>query len=227
MPNVVRETAKSPGKTTDQAPRPSARRKVYVVDDEPAVRASLSELFRSVRVAAETFPSSQAFLDQALEEVPSCLVLDLNLPGPNGLDLQEKLRQEGRDIPIIFITGQGDVPATVRAMKAGALDFLQKPFTDEALLSAVDAALARDEKARAERAQQAVLQERFEGLTPREREVMALVVKGLLNKQIASALGAAEQTIKIHRGRVMAKMRAQSVPDLVHMAEMVQDGKTS
>ena len=226
MPNVVRETAKISGKTTALAPTSSRRRKVFVVDDEPAVRASLSELFRSVRIAAATFPSSQAFLDATPEEVPSCLILDLNLPGPSGLDLQEKLRQEGRDIPIIFITGYGDIPATVRAMKAGAQDFLEKPFTDDRLLEEVHAALARDEKARAERAERAVIQRRFEELTPRERQVMALVVKGLLNKQIASELGAAEQTIKIHRGRVMAKMRAPSVPDLVRLAEMVENQRT-
>ncbi len=227
MLNVVRETAKSAGKTMSVVSPLSARPKVYVVDDDPAVRASLSELFRSTRMAVATFPSSQAFLDQALEDVPSCLILDLNLPGPNGLDIQEKLRQEGRDIPIIFITGFGDVPATVRAMKAGALDFLEKPFTDDRLLEAVHSALARDKNGRAERVERAIIQERFEQLTPRERQVMALVVKGLLNKQIASELGAAEQTIKIHRGRVMAKMRAQSVPDLVRMAGMLQNQRTS
>lgn len=207
-------------------PRLSAAAKVYVVDDDPGVRASLSALFRSVRIPAATFLSSQDFLDATPEAVPSCLILDLNIPGPNGLDLQEKLRREGRDIPIIFITGNGNIPATVRAMKAGALDFLEKPFTDDRLLSAVHSALARDEKARAERAERAVIQGRFEELTRRERQVMALVVKGLLNKQIASELGAAEQTIKIHRGRVMGKMRAQSVPDLVRMAQMVQDERT-
>lgn len=207
-------------------PRLSAAAKVYVVDDDPGVRASLSALFRSVRIPAATFLSSQDFLDATPEAVPSCLILDLNIPGPNGLDLQEKLRGEGRDIPIIFITGNGNIPATVRAMKAGALDFLEKPFTDDRLLSAVHSALARDEKARAERAERAVIQGRFEELTRRERQVMALVVKGLLNKQIASELGAAEQTIKIHRGRVMGKMRAQSVPDLVRMAQMVQDERT-
>jgi FixJ family two-component response regulator len=222
----VRETAKSSGKTAGVEPRLSGRPKVYVVDDDPGVRASLSELFRSARIAAATFPSSQDFLDATPEEVPCCLILDLNLPGPNGLDLQEKLRREGRHIPIIFITGYGDVPATVRAMKAGALDFLEKPFTDDRLLEAVQSALARDEKARAERAERAVVQGRFEELTRRERQVMALVVKGLLNKQIASELGAAEQTIKIHRGRVMAKMKAPSVPDLVRMAEMVDDERT-
>ena len=222
----MRETAKISGKTTGAVPRLSAAAKVYVVDDDSGVRASLSALFRSVRIPAATFPSSQDFLDATPEEVPSCLILDLNIPGPNGLDLQEKLRREGRDIPIIFITGNGNIPATVRAMKAGALDFLEKPFTDDRLLSAVHSALARDEKARAERAERAVIQGRFEELTRRERQVMALVVKGLLNKQIASELGAAEQTIKIHRGRVMGKMRAQSVPDLVHMAEMVQDERS-
>ncbi|MGH9323184.1 MAG: response regulator transcription factor [Vicinamibacteria bacterium] len=229
MWNVVRETTKSSAKTKEGALRLSAHApggKVYVVDDDPAVRASLSELFRSVRLAVATYPSSQAFLDEVLEDVPSCLILDLNLPGPNGLDLQEQLRREGRGIPIIFITGYGDVSATVRAMKSGALDFLEKPFSDDALLSAVSAALARDEGARAARSERAVIQGRFEELTPRERQVMALVVQGLLNKQIASELGAAEQTIKIHRGRVMTKMRAQSVPDLVRMAEMVRDERT-
>lgn len=220
------ETAKISGKTRGAVPRLSAAAKVYVVDDDPGVRASLSALFRSVRIPAATFLSSQDFLDATPEAVPSCLILDLNIPGPNGLDLQEKLRGEGRDIPIIFITGNGNIPATVRAMKAGALDFLEKPFTDDRLLSAVHSALARDEKARAERAERAVIQGRFEELTRRERQVMALVVKGLLNKQIASELGAAEQTIKIHRGRVMGKMRAQSVPDLVRMAQMVQDERT-
>jgi FixJ family two-component response regulator len=227
IPNVVRETVKSSGKTTVVPPGLPTRSKIYVIDDDPAVRSSLAELFRSARIDAATFPSPQDFLDTTPEEVPSCLVLDLNLEGTNGLDLQERLRREGREIPIIFITGFGDIPATVRAMKAGALDFLQKPFTDDALLSAVHSALARDERARGEHAERAVIQERFEELTPREREVMALVVKGLLNKQIAAELGAAEQTIKIHRGRVMAKMRAQSVPDLVHMAEMVQTERTT
>jgi FixJ family two-component response regulator len=222
IPNVVRETVKSSGKTTVVPPGLPTRSKIYVIDDDPAVRSSLAELFRSARIDAATFPSPQDFLDTTPEEVPSCLVLDLNLEGTNGLDLQERLRREGREIPIIFITGFGDIPATVRAMKAGALDFLQKPFTDDALLSAVHSALARDERARGEHAERAVIQERFEELTPREREVMALVVKGLLNKQIAAELGAAQQTIKIHRGRVMAKMRAQSVPDLVRMSELVQ-----
>jgi FixJ family two-component response regulator len=217
----VRETAKSREKTGGTAFHSPAKGKVYVVDDDSAVRASLAQLFRSVRMPVETFPSSAAFLELHPEDVPSCLILDLNLPGPNGLDLQERLRSEGRDIPIIFITGYGDVPATVRAMKGGALDFLEKPFSDDALLEAVREALARDEQARAERAERAVILERFRDLTPREREVMALVVKGLLNKQIAHELGAAEQTIKIHRGRVMAKMKARSVPDLVRMAESI------
>ncbi len=146
---------------------------MYVVDDDAAVRDALSLLFRSVHIPVESFPSSDAFLGRHPEDVPSCLILDLNLPGPNGLDLQERLHKEGRHIPIIFITGDGDVPASVRAMKAGALDFLEKPFSDDTLLKTVREALARDEKARAERAERAVIQERFHELTPREREVMA------------------------------------------------------
>lgn len=220
----MRETAKSAEKILFNSGRSGAalERKVYVVDDDPGVRASLLALFRSVGMAVATFPTSQSFFEQPLEDVASCLILDLNLPGPNGLDLQDELRREGREIPVIFITGYGNVPASVRAMKAGAVDFIEKPFTDDTLLDAVHAALARDEKSRAERREHAGVRERFETLTPRERQVMALVVKGLLNKQIAGELGAAEQTIKIHRGRVMAKMKAQSVPHLVRMGEVVQ-----
>jgi FixJ family two-component response regulator len=205
---VVRDLAGIPGK-------------VFVVDDDPAVRASLDLLFRSVRIPVESFPSSEEFLQKEPEDVPSCLVLDLNLPGPNGLDLQERLLREAREIPIVFITGAGSIPASVAAMKAGAMDFLEKPFSDDALLQAVQRALARDTEARTSRAERAVLLERYHALTPREREVMDLVVKGLLNKQIAFELGAAEQTIKIHRGRVMSKMKAQSVADLVRMAEAI------
>jgi FixJ family two-component response regulator len=217
----VRETTKSAGKIRELGSRRPFQGKVYVVDDDPGVRASLSELFRSVGLPVATFPSSSNFLEQRPDDGPSCLVLDLNLPGANGLELQNQLQREGRDIPIIFITGYGDVPATVRAMKAGALDFIEKPFTDDALLEAVQSAILRDGELRAGRAERAVLRERFESLTPRERQVMALVVKGLLNKQIAFELEAAEQTIKIHRSRVMVKMKAQSVPDLVRMAETI------
>jgi FixJ family two-component response regulator len=164
------------------------------------------------------FPSARAVLDETLEDAASCLVLDLSLPGPSGLEVQETLLRQGREIPIVFITGHGDIPSTVRAMKAGAVDFLEKPFSDDDLLRAIHAALARDRRARVERAEVAAIRERFESLTAREREVMALVVKGLLNKQIGGELGSTEGTIKVHRGRVMAKMEATSVPDLVGMA---------
>ena len=215
----MREVGESDRRAVSATGGPSSRGKVYIIDDDPAVRDALSLLFRSVGVPAESFPSPREFLSRKLEEVPSCLVLDLELPATNGLELQDRLRNEGREIPIIFITGYGSVPASVRALKAGALDFLEKPFSEEALLAAVEEALRRDERARTERAERARIQERYRELTPREREVMGLVVKGLLNKQIAFELGAAERTIKIHRGRVMAKMKAQSVPDLVRMAE--------
>jgi FixJ family two-component response regulator len=200
------------------APSSEAEERVYVVDDDPAVREALSRLMRSAGLGARCFPSAQAFLDQALEDVPSCLVLDLGLPDASGLELQETLGRMGRDIPIVFITGHGDIPTTVRALKSGALDFLEKPFSDDDLLRAIRAALATDRRARAQRAEIALIRKRFETLTPREREVMALVIKGLLNKQIGGELGATEGTVKVHRGRVMAKMEASSVPELLGMA---------
>jgi FixJ family two-component response regulator len=166
----------------------------------------------------ETFRSAKDFLAYEMSDRPACLVLDMLLPGPSGLDLQRSLRQSGRDIPIVFITGHGDVPTSVRAMKGGAVDFLQKPFRDGELLDCVQRALRRSRQRGAERAERAELQHRFDVLTPREREVLALVVTGKPNKQIAAALGIAEKTIKVHRGRVMDKMQAASVADLVRMA---------
>ena len=199
---------------------------VYVVDDDEAVRRSLARLIRSVGLAVETFPSAKAFLEHPLPDRPSCLVLDLRLPGPSGLDLQTVLGEAQRTLPIIFITGHGSVPTSVRAMKAGALDFLQKPFNDQDLLNAVHRGLTRSRAAWAEGTERAALQRRVDLLTARERQVLTLVVTGRLNKQIAAELGAAEKTIKVHRGRVMKKMQAESVADLVRMAEKVDLGET-
>jgi FixJ family two-component response regulator len=195
---------------------------VYIVDDDPSVRRALARLVRSVGLQVETFPSAKTFLDHPAPDRPACLVLDIRLPGPSGLDLQSTLIQTRRDIPIIFITGHGDVPTSVRAMKGGAVDFLQKPFNDQDLLDCIHHAILMARQQRIERAERAELQSRFATLTPREREVLALVVTGILNKQIADRLGIAEKTTKVHRGRVMDKMQAQSVPDLVQMAEKLK-----
>jgi FixJ family two-component response regulator len=192
---------------------------VYVVDDDESVCRALARLFRAVGLSAETFRSAKAFLDHAAPDRPECLVLDVRLPGPSGLDLQEALRQAGRDLPIVFITGHGDVPSSVRAMKGGAVDFLQKPFNDQELLDCVQRALTRSREQRVERAERHEINGRLDTLTPREREVLLQVVTGKLNKQIAGDLGIAEKTIKVHRGRVMQKMRANSVADLVRMVE--------
>jgi FixJ family two-component response regulator len=194
---------------------------VYVVDDDESVRRSLSRLLRSAGLNVETFPSAQAFLSRELPDRTACLVLDVRLPGLSGLDLQAALKQAGRAMPIVFISGSSDVPVSVRAMKEGALDFLQKPFDDDELLSAIAGALARGRTARALRDESALVRQRFETLTPRERQVLGQVIAGLLNKQIAANLGAAEKTIKIHRGRVMQKMAAGSVADLVRMAQRI------
>ena len=192
---------------------------VYVVDDDPSVRRALSRLLHSVGLEALTFPSAQAFLAFTPSDRPACLVLDVRLPGPSGLDLQSALSQADRQVPIVFITGHGTVPTSVRAMKGGAVDFLQKPFNDQELLDSVQRALRRSGVERAGRAERAELERRVESLTPREREVLTLVVAGMLNKQIADKLGIAEKTIKVHRGRVMEKMQAESIADLVRMSE--------
>jgi len=194
---------------------------VYVVDDDESVRRSLSRLLRSAGLNVETFPSAQAFLSRELPDRTACLVLDVRLPGLSGLDLQAALKQAGRAMPIVFISGSSDVPVSVQAMKEGAIDFLQKPFDDDQLLSAIAGALARGRTARALRDERALVRQRFETLTPRERQVLGQVIAGLLNKQIAANLGAAEKTIKIHRGRVMQKMGAGSVADLVRMAQRI------
>jgi FixJ family two-component response regulator len=194
---------------------------VYVVDDDDSVRAALARLVRSVGLKAETFPSAKAFLEQKLPDRTACLVLDVRLPGSSGLDLQTALGQAQQIMPIIFITGYGNVPVSVRAMKGGALDFLEKPFNDEELLDAIRRALARSDQARSENAERTALQLRLNSLTAREREVLGLVITGMLNKQIAAELGAAEKTIKVHRGRVMKKMAADSVAELVRIAQKI------
>jgi FixJ family two-component response regulator len=195
---------------------------VYVVEDDEAVRRSLARLIRTVGLSVETFPSAKAFLDTPRPDRPACLVLDVRLPGPSGLELQAALGESQRAMPIIFITGHGNVPMSVQAMKSGAFDFLQKPFDDQELLGAIQRALDRSREARAENAERAAIGRRVQTLTPREREVLRLVVRGMLNKQIALRLGAAEKTIKVHRGRVMRKMAAESVADLVRMAQRIE-----
>jgi FixJ family two-component response regulator len=192
---------------------------VFVVDDDVSARTSLSNLFRSVRLRVEVFGSATEFLQHRLPDVPCCLVLDIRLPGISGLEFQSELAQAGIHMPIIFVTGHGDVPMTVRAMKAGAVDFLTKPFRDQDMLDAVAAAIERDRKRWATEKAVANLRTRFEALSPREREVMTLVTAGLMNKQIAAETGLAEITVKIHRGKVKKKMDARSLADLVRMAE--------
>jgi FixJ family two-component response regulator len=192
---------------------------VFVVDDDWSVRKSLARLLRSAGYHAETFATAVEFLDhRRVRDTPGCLVLDVQLPGLNGLELQRELLDSSSPIPIIFITGHGDIPMSVMAMKAGAVDFLSKPFSDRALLDAIGEAIASGRRKRAEYAERDAIQERYERLTAREREVMAQVVRGLPNKQIASKLGIGEKTIKVHRGRVMSKMQVRSVAELVRAA---------
>ena len=192
---------------------------VFVVDDDAPMRESLQNLLRSVGLRVEAFASAQEFLHSTRPDVPGCLVLDVRLPGLSGLELQQRLAEADIEIPIIFITGHGDIPMSVRAMKAGAVEFLTKPFRDQELLDAIQQALARDRHARDQRAEIAALRRRFDSLTPRQRDVMALVVAGLLNKQIAGELGTSEASVKVHRQHVMAKMGAGSLAALVRMAD--------
>jgi FixJ family two-component response regulator len=194
---------------------------VYVVDDDASVRRALSMLLQTVGLDVETFPSAQAFLAHAMPDRPACLVLDIRLRGTSGLDLQAELKAAGRDLPIIFITGHGDVPTTVRAMKSGAVDFLEKPFNDQQLLDCIQRALVRTRELRTQQSERAKVQQRLDTLSSRERQVLMLVVTGMLNKQIAGELDIAEKTVKVHRGQVMRKMSAGSVVDLLRMVETV------
>jgi FixJ family two-component response regulator len=194
---------------------------VFVVDDDVRTQESLKNLIRSVGLRVEAFASAQDFLLSTRPDVPGCLVLDVRLPGLSGLDLLKRMTEVGLEIPIVFVSGHGDIPMTVRAMKAGAVEFLTKPFRDQELLDAIQQALERDRYAREQRAELAELHSRYRLLTPREREVMALVVTGLLNKQIAGELGTSEASVKVHRQHVMVKMRAGSLAALVRMADRV------
>jgi RNA polymerase sigma factor (sigma-70 family) len=195
---------------------------VFVIDDDDSVRRALRRLIGSVGLQVELFGSAQEFLQRPPSDVPSCMILDVRLPGISGLDFQRRLAEAKIHIPIIFITGHGDIRMTVRAMKAGAVEFLPKPFNDQDLLDAIQFALERDRARRQQEAELVVWRERFKSLTPREREVAAMVVTGMLNKQIAAEIGTSENTVKVHRSRAMEKMQAQSLVDLVKMVERIQ-----
>ncbi len=199
---------------------------VFVVDDDVSVRKSVARLIQSVGLKVETFASAREYLKQDPCEGPACLVLDIRMPEMSGLDLQDELTSAGLSMPIIFITGHGNVPMSVKAVKAGAVDFIEKPFDDQTLLNAINEAIKKDRKSKLDQAEINEIQKRVDSLTKREKEVFALVVRGLLNKQIALELGTSEKTVKVHRGRVMEKMQAESLADLVRMAERIGIDKT-
>jgi RNA polymerase sigma factor (sigma-70 family) len=200
---------------------------VFVVDDDPSVRSSLKFLMSSVGLQVESFDSADALLQRKLPDAPSCLVLDVRLRGLSGLDFQRELAARNCHMPIIFITGHGDIPMSVRAMKAGAVEFLTKPFRDQDLLDAVRVALEKDRERRERKKEVSELKERFNSLTPREQKVISMVVAGMLNKQIADQLGTAENTVKVHRSRAMEKMHAQSVAELVKMIDKLESSMKS
>lgn len=192
---------------------------VYVVDDDPSVRAGLSRLLQSMGLTVKTFASAREFLEQAVSEEPGCLIVDLRMPAMNGLELQEQLMTRNLNLPVIFLTGYGTVPASVRAMKRGAVDFLEKPVDDQVLLDAIYQALEKDRENSHHQAEAKAIQDRLKSLTPREYEVFTLITTGLLNKQVAYELGTAEKTIKVHRARIMEKMHCESLAQLVRLAE--------
>jgi FixJ family two-component response regulator len=194
---------------------------VFVIDDDATIREALRSLLRSVGLQVELFATTREFLERKRPDVPNCLVLDVRLPGTSGLDFQRKLAEAAVPIPIIFITGHGDIPMSVRAMKAGAVEFLTKPFRDQDLLDAIQVALEKDGARRRREGEIAIIRERFESLTPREREILPLVVSGLLNKQIAAQIGTSEATVKVHRSQLIRKMGADSLANLVRIAERI------
>jgi FixJ family two-component response regulator len=196
---------------------------VYVIDDDRSMREAVQDLIASVGLDARGFASPQEFLEASRPDAPACLVLDVRLPGSSGLNFQQELARAGVVIPVIFITGHGDIPMSVRAIKAGAMEFLTKPFRDQELLDAINAAIEHNRAQRSDAAVLGDLQQRYAALTPREREVMALVIRGKLNKQVADELGVSEVTVKVHRGQIMRKMQAKSLPELVRMGDALRD----
>ncbi|GJE41642.1 response regulator transcription factor [Methylobacterium soli] len=211
---MIQPVARAPA-----SPQPATKPLVVVVEDDEGVRESLGSLFRSVDLEARLFGSAAELLAQTLPDTPGCIVLDVRLPGVSGLDFQDQLVRLGIGLPVVFMTGHGDIPMSVRAMKAGAVDFLPKPFRDQDMLDAVTAAIARDAKRRSKQGAQEDLKALYAALTPREQEIMAQVTAGLMNKQVAGNLGLSEITVKIHRGNVMRKMKAKSLAELVRQAQ--------